>query len=142
MFLRKTVNRFGTNKCLVMSLTEKQSEPRYETYDLFASARRLEFPSPQRKRDMRRETCSLATARALTPSNFCSCIDRNHKSLFKLAITGENVGAGGEMKHLEYFWPVGVWMASRDVFIGYLKSAALQGSEVCVETNLKSVSNH
>lgn len=140
---KKTVNRFGTNKCLVMSREEKQSEPRYKTYDLFASARRIVFPSPRRKRDTQPETCSLATDRALTPSHSCSRIDRNHKSLCKPAIRGENVGAGREkMKHLEDFWPVGVWTTSRDVFVGYLKSAALQGSEVCVETNLKSGANH
>lgn len=78
-----------------MSLTEKRSEPRYETYDLFASARRLVFPSPRRKRDTQRETCSLAAARALTPSHSCSRIDRNHESLFRPAIRGENVGADG-----------------------------------------------
>lgn len=57
-------------------------------------------------------------------------------------MSGRTGGEGEKMKHLEDFWPVGVWTTSRDVFIGYLQSAALQSSEVCVETNLKSVSNH
>lgn len=125
-FKKKTVNRFGTNKCLVMSLTEKQSEPRYETY----LPRRDNLCFPPHGGNV---ICSVKHALWPQPEHLHHHIPvpasigiTSHSSNRPLQEGMLGRGRGEKMKHLEDFWPVGVWTTSRDVFIGYLKSAALR----------------